>query len=157
MRIEFAKLDEMFKRSGVDKFRLHQALRLMGPENLKSKRMREMWSEAWPTTNYCYVVCEFVYWYVFKLHRQYWNICTLRVRSTPGIVHWFLRNKLDNSIVDLTADQFVNYKNDIHYEEAKKSFFLQSGCKGPSKRAKVLAKLMGYSEEDYVHEYTTLI
>ena len=153
MRISNEKLDEMFDAVGVWKPKLHACLRTMGTEHLFDQRMKDMWKPEFPTINYCYTVCEFVYWYVCQ-GTTAWDIRTTDIPSTPGIKHWFLRRQ-DGMIVDLTADQFDNHE-EINYNDSKRSGFIQSGCIGPSKRARILASLMGYDDDSWKQPVSTL-
>ena len=153
MRISNEKLDEMFHVVGVSKDKLHSCLRTMGTDHLFDQRMKDMWKPEFPTINYCYTVCEFVYWYVCQATTE-WDIRTTDIPSAPGIKHWFLKRQ-DGMIVDLTADQFDNHE-EINYNDSKRSGFIQSGCIGPSKRARFLATLMGYDEESWKQPVSTL-
>lgn len=153
MKISPAKLDEMFALAGVSKDALHSSLRTMGAKHLKTKRMRDMWKEEVPTINYCYVVCDFVYWYVLW-NAGSWKVFTCKIPSLPGITHWFIKDSLGH-VIDLTADQFDNH-SEIEYNSGCRTVLLQSGCVGPSRRGKLLAKLMGYSEDDWNYKGRTL-
>lgn len=75
---------------------------------------------------------------------------TAKVKGYEGITHWYLQRD-DGHRIDLTANQFDN-RDDIGYNEAKSRFFLQTGCTGPSKRARLLASLMGHDESDWKSE-----
>ena len=134
----------MFTKSGVNKARLYDSLRTMGRKHLKTKEMRDAWSEDNPTYCYCYVVSEMAYWYVAPKGTI---PMAMKVPGDPG-THRFLVYP-DGFIVDLTAEQFPNYE-DVIYENGKRSMFMQTGCVGPSKRAKMLATLMGYEEDDWI-------
>lgn len=147
MRIDEIKHDKMFVLAGVSKTTLHDALRTMGTKHLKDERMRKMWRPETPTINYCYTVCEFVYWYVLRDMRDSWSSYITDIPSLPGIKHWFLRDYL-GVIIDLTADQFDNH-NEIDYNNATCGAFLQTGVIGPSRRARMLAKLMGRAENSW--------
>ena len=54
----------MFRLAGIEKEKLHEALIKMGKKHLKTKAMKDNWSEDNPTKNYCYVIAEFVYYYL---------------------------------------------------------------------------------------------
>lgn len=110
----------------------------MGTEYLK-KEYRHRWSWDNPTAAYCYVVSEMVYWYKAPKGTTPYKLI---IPNDPAL-HRFLIYPT-NDIIDLTAEQFDNYE-DVCYVKAKKSMFLQTGCTGPSKRAKVLAEYMGYN------------
>ena len=64
MRISEDKLQSMFRLAGIEKEKLHEALIKMGKKHLKTKAMKDNWSEDNPTKNYCYVIAEFVYYYL---------------------------------------------------------------------------------------------
>ena len=138
MRIDSDKLNEMFDKLNVSKDSLYSSLIKMGKKNLRSKEMKDNWSEDNPTYCYCYVVAEMLFWYVCPSDSKPYK---LNVPGDPGL-HRFIK-LVDGTIIDLTAEQFPNYE-DVNYENGKVSYFLQTGCKGPSKRAKMLAELMGY-------------
>lgn len=138
MRIQEEMLDSMFVQSGVSKARLHEALRTMGPKHLHTAEMRRRWTWDNPTTCYCYVVSEMLYWYVAPDGTKPFKLV---VPEDPGL-HRFLRWP-DGNVVDLTADQFPNYEC-VDYGKAKVSYFLQVKSQGPSKRALMLASLLGY-------------
>ena len=131
---------EMFDHTGVDHDRLTQSLIKMGTKCLKTKEMKEMWSEDNPTCNYCYVIAEFTYWYVAPKGTKPYS---LEVPSY-GSLHRFLKFP-DEKIIDLAVEQFYDM-SEIDYTKARHRPFMQTGGKGPSKRAKMLAELMGYTK-----------
>jgi len=136
MKIGNEKLESMFKVAGIEKKVLHDALLKMGTKQLKTKQMRDAWSEDNPSKNYCYVVSEMVFYYLApKGSKPY------KLPNIPGDdgLHRFLKWP-DGTIVDLTVDQFPNYE-DVNYENGKVCYFMQTGVKGPSKRARLLAEL----------------
>jgi hypothetical protein len=137
MKIDQDRLDAMFDFAGINKEKLYDSLRTMGIKQLK-KEMRDGWSPNNPTRCFCYVVSEFVYWYVAPNGTI---ACSVGVPGDPWI-HRYLRWP-DNTVVDLTAEQFDNHEL-VDYNLGKRRMFLQTGCKGPSKRARMLAELMGY-------------
>lgn len=102
--------------------------------------MKDKWTEDNPTYCFCYVVSEMIYWYVAPLDVKTYS---LKVPNDPSL-HRFLKLSND-TIIDLTAEQFFNYE-DVDYSKGKRTPFMQTGGKGPSKRAKLLASLMGYKE-----------
>lgn len=132
------RLDDMFALAGIERGDLHDALRRMGRRHLK-RSLRLSWSPSNPTRNYCYVVSEFVFWYLAP------------VGSTPYKVevhgddakHWFICWP-DGKRVDLTCEQFGDAR--VNYDIAKRGSFMQSGGKGPSRRARLLAVLLGLKE-----------
>ena len=145
-RINPSKLQQMFEHAGLDKAKLHDALRTMGPKALKSKEMRENWTPEIPTWCTCYFTSEFVYYYVAPAGTIPYS---LKVPGDPG-THRFLRWS-DGTIIDLTCDQFPCY-NLVDYSKAKVTYFMQTGCKGPSKRARELARLMGYDPDKWIRK-----
>ena len=136
MKISEEKLQSMFNVAGIEKKVLHDALLKMGTKQLKTKQMRDAWSEDNPTKNYCYVVSEMVFYYLAPPGSK-----PYKLPNIPGDdgLHRFLKWP-DGTIVDLTVDQFPNYE-DVNYENGKVCYFMQTGVKGPSKRARLLAEL----------------
>lgn len=116
-----------FKKTGISKSTLYKSLRQMGRKYIKQP-WKGKWSEEKPTTGYCYVVSEFLYYYVFKKHAEIYILRT----DDHGVKgsHWFL--KCDGKVIDLTADQF---KKPIDYSLGKRRHFMTNT---PSKRAKIL-------------------
>lgn len=146
MKISEERLQTMYELAGVNKQTLHDALRVMGQKHLKTKLMKEGWTHDNPTKNYCYVIAEFVYYYLSPRGSKPYKL--------PGIpgddgLHRFIMWP-DYSVVDLAVDQFPNFE-DVDYTKAKKCYFMVNtfGVPGPSKRTRILAELMGYelSEE----------
>lgn len=140
MKISEDRLQEMYDIAGVTKDKLHNSLRSMGIHHLKTKLMREGWSEDNPTKNYCYVIAEFVYYYLSPRGSKPYKL--------PGIpgddgLHRFIMWP-DYSIVDLAVDQFSNFE-DVDYTKAKKCYFMYNtvGRPGPSNRTRILGELMG--------------
>ena len=64
MKISEERLQTMYELAGLNKQTLHDALRIMGKKHLKTKLMKEGWTHDNPTKNYCYVIAEFVYYYL---------------------------------------------------------------------------------------------
>ena len=139
-RVPIDFLDSMFEFSGVSKDGLYSSLIQMGKKHLKTKAMKDIWTPENPTQNYCYVVAEFVYWYVAPYDSTAWALTVPSYNTLHRFVKW-----PDGTIVDLSCEQFYDW-SEIDYSKAKRRMFLQTGCKGPSKRARLLAELMGYSE-----------
>ena len=136
MRISEDKLQSMFEVAGIEKKVLHKALLKMGRKELKTKLMRDAWSEENPTKNYCYVVSEMVFYFLAPPGSKPYKLAGI-----PGDdgLHRFLKWP-DGTIIDLTVDQFSNYE-DVNYENGKVCYFMQTGVKGPSRRARLLAEL----------------
>ena len=135
MRITDKELQKMFDKAGVSKERLHSALIKMGKKNLKTKLMRDKWSDEYPTTNYCYVIAEFVFCFFAPD-----GTIPYKLKGIPGDdgLHRFLRWS-DGTVIDLAVDQFPNYE-DVNYELGRKCYFMYPS---PSKRARLLAELYG--------------
>jgi hypothetical protein len=138
-RIENEILDSMFKIAGIERKNLHSALIQMGPKFLHSKKMRDEYDVNNPTRNFCYVVSEFVFYYIAPKGSKAYGLKIEGDDSLHRFVKW-----PDETIVDLTCDQFEDYSKVI-YENAKVRTFLPvNGKAQPSKRAKHLAELLGY-------------
>ena len=99
MRIEEEKLQSMFSLAGIEKEKLHEALIKMGKKHLKTKAMKDNWSEDNPTKNYCYVIAEFVYYYLSPKGSK-----PFKLPGIPGDdgLHRFIMWP-DNKIVDLVS------------------------------------------------------
>lgn len=130
----------MFQAAGITKDALYAALRTMGPKALKPA-FRSGWSEENPTFCSCYFVSEFAYFYLAPKGTKPYSV---KVPGDPG-THRFLMWP-NGQIIDLTAEQFPDYELvKSVYPNAKVTMFMQTGCKGPSERAKDLADLLGYN------------
>lgn len=139
MRIDDNKLNSMFNVAGITKQKLHECLLEMGPKFLHNKKMKEEYDASNPTRNFCYVVSEFVYHYIAPKGSKPYGLVIEGDESLHRFVKW-----PDGTIVDLTCDQFSDYSV-VKYENAKVRPFLPvSGKSQPSKRARHLAKLMGF-------------
>lgn len=143
-KIHKNELSTMFEIVGVSQKKLYDALLQMNTKHLKTKRFKDEWSQDNPTRNYCYVVSEFVWFYLAPKGTTPYG---LTVEGDAGL-HRYLKYP-DGSIIDLTAEQFDDYYNRINYSKGKVRHFLQSACTGPSMRAKVLAELMGYNVNNW--------
>jgi hypothetical protein len=117
------------------KFEMYAALREMGAQYLR-KDLRDDWSPENPTRNYCYVIAEFVYWYLAPKGSQAMEL-KLPGEAAP---HRFVKTP-DNVIIDLARWQF-DFK--LPYDNAKPKMFMQTGGVGPSKRAQILAAKLGF-------------
>lgn len=117
----------------------------MGTQYLRAD-LRDDWSEENPTRNYCYVIAEFVYWYLAPDGSTVWQL------QLPGekAPHVFVKDASGN-VLDMAAEQF---DFDLPYERAREKFFLQTGGKGPSKRAKILATKLGFLAESWKKSLT---
>tara|TARA_B100000287_G_scaffold42296_1_gene38310 strand:- start:514 stop:915 length:402 start_codon:yes stop_codon:yes gene_type:complete len=125
----------LFKKLGIDKDKFYQALRTMGKDGLKTKKMRDEWSEDNPTRNYCYMVSEFIYKYIAPKGVKH---LMLKVKGEDA-THHFLK-WVDGTIVDLTAEQF-GIKLD--YSKARGCSFLPTKA-GAAKNTRRFAELMGF-------------
>lgn len=115
----------------------------MGKKYIRGKLLKEQWTEDNPTKNYCYVVSEFVYWYQAPRGTIPYKV---NVPGDDGL-HRFLRWPC-GTIIDLTVEQFPDYSL-VDYDKGKVQYFMQIARKGPSKRARHLAKLMGFKEDGW--------
>ena len=104
-------LKKMFVLAGIDKTKLHETLRQLGPPPKKAK---DLWSQQRPTTGYCYAVTEVVSYFLKKRNVPH---KTFRLAMEDGGSHWFIRlgQEGDGAIIDLTADQI---DNPFNYEKA---------------------------------------
>lgn len=121
----------------VSRASLEAALRRMGKKHVKGRTLKEQWTPEKPTTNYCYVIAEFLYWYVAPPGSTVW---TVQIPDELGL-HRFVR--WPNGRICDYADK------PIDYSKAKRRMFLQSGGPGPSIRARVLARELGYTESSW--------
>jgi hypothetical protein len=138
-RIDTENLDKMFRIANLNRKDLHDALIEMGPKFLHNKKMREEYDVNNPTRNFCYVVSEFVLHYIAPKGSKPYGLKIDGDESLHRFIKW-----PDGTIVDLTCDQFSDYSK-VVYENAKVCPFLPvNGKSQPSKRAKHLAKLLGY-------------
>lgn len=139
MRISDEKIQAMFDIAGISRELLIKSLLDMGPKFLHSKKMKEEYDRNNPTRNFCYVVSEFVYHYIAPEGSKPYGLVIPNDESLHRFVKW-----PDGTIVDLTCDQFEDYSI-VNYDNAKVRTFLPvNGKSQPSKRARHLAKLMGF-------------
>jgi hypothetical protein len=131
------KLDKMFVISGINKTKLHESLRQLGPP---PKRGKDHWNPDRPTTGYCYVVSEVVS-YAMKSNTVEHKVFRLNLEN--GESHWFIRlgKEGDGEIIDLTADQIDDM---YEYKKAKRKGFNKNKHMkyGMSGKAEELAKMM---------------
>lgn len=80
-------------------------------------------------TGHCYVATEALYYLLPDTDRINYTPAILKVN---GKTHWFLKNKTNLEIIDITKEQF-DFKLD--YTNARNCFFL---TKEPSNRTKIL-------------------
>jgi len=80
-------------------------------------------------SNHCYIATEALYHLLDENTRKLYTPSILKVNN---ITHWFLKNKKDGSIIDITKEQF-NF--DLDYSKSQNKFFLTPY---PSKRALIL-------------------
>ena len=139
MRVTDTDIEKMFKITNLKRKDLLNALVKMGPKFLHNKKMKDEYDANNPTRNFCYVVSEFVYYYIAPEGSKPYG---LRIEGDASL-HRFLKWPNDQ-IVDLTCDQFSDYSK-VVYQNAKVTNFLPvSGKWQPSKRARHLAGLLGY-------------
>lgn len=86
---------------------------------------------------HCYVVSEVIYHLSGKM------IWKPMVVNHEGGTHWFLKSRIDDSILDVTSSQFYS---PVPYDQARGCGFL---TKSPSKRARKLIRKMGYACPNY--------
>jgi len=138
-RIKNETLEKMFRIAGLEKKKLHEALIEMGPKFLHSKKAKQEYDVNNPTRNFCYVVSEFIFYYIAPKGSKAYALNIEGDESLHRFIKW-----PDETIIDLTCDQFSDYSVVI-YENAKVRPFLPvNGKAQPSKRARHLAKLLGY-------------
>lgn len=139
MKISNAEIEKMFEIANLNRKYLLNALIEMGPKFLHNKKMKEEYDVNNPTRNFCYVVSEFVYYYIAPEGSKPYGLRIEGDESLHRFVKW-----PDGRIVDLTCDQFPDYSK-VVYQNAKVTNFLPvSGKWQPSKRARHLAGLLGY-------------
>lgn len=85
----------------------------------------------------CYAVSEMIYWYCAPQGSTPMALKVPNDATLHRYVEW-----PDGMIVDVTCDQFDDYSL-LDYTQASRRMFLQTGGVGPSKRAQLLAKLLG--------------
>lgn len=141
MRISDTELDKMYRKVGFDKKTLHSALIKMGKKHLKTKQMRDSWSTENPTKNYCYVISEFVYYYLTNKNSTPYKLPN--IPNDDGL-HRFVKLE-DGTIIDLAVEQFENYE-DVDYSKSSICYFIQNKYlkNRPSKRTRILGELCGY-------------
>lgn len=101
------------------------ALLLMGKKHIKDKLSKTEWSIENPTRGYCYVVSEYLHFFVFDKKSEIYKVEVDNETSR----HYFLKH--NNEIIDFTAEQFKDKK--VDYTKAVKTHFIK-----PSKRAMIL-------------------
>lgn len=140
MKIPIDQLDTMFAIAGLDRHALHDALRQMGPAFLHKPAYRTEWSPENPTRNFCYVVSEFVYYYIAPLGSKAYGLVIPGDAGLHRFVKW-----PDQTIVDLTCDQFSDYSVVDYSQAVVRPFLPVSGKAQPSRRARHLAQVLGYA------------
>ena len=140
MRISEKEINKMYKKVNLEREKLHDALITMGRKYIKGKKLKDNWSEDNPTKNYCYVVSEFVYYYLSPRGSKPYKLNN--IPNDDGI-HRFIKYPC-GTIIDLTVEQFPNYE-DVDYSKSKICYFMVSKWnKGPCYRTRKLAEVMGY-------------
>ena len=101
--------------------------------------MKDAWTMDNPTK---IIVMLFLSLYIIIYHHQVLNLYKLAGIPGDDGLHRFIKCT-DDTIVDLSVDQFDNYE-DVDYSQVKVCYFMTNQYnKGPSKRARILAELMG--------------
>ncbi|OGI17141.1 MAG: hypothetical protein A2287_05845 [Candidatus Melainabacteria bacterium RIFOXYA12_FULL_32_12] len=121
--------------------KLTNTLKQLGPKLLKDP-YKFLWTPENPTLGYCYLASELLYHYIVPNKEDYKPMI---IKFDNGTTHWFLQNRHNGNILDLTEEQFSKLNSPIKlpYEKAKNTGFL---TKEPSKNAQILAKLLGLSK-----------
>lgn len=134
--IEQTTIDAMFKFSGVNKEKLHEALKKIGNKYLRSP-FKVKWTKGNPTIGYGYVISEFVYYYIAPKGSKLMKVYVPKT----GAAHWFIQWP-DAVLVDLAIEQF---KELPAYEKAKEDTFTDPN---PSFAARRIAEHMGFTDDD---------
>lgn len=111
----------------ITQFELNEKLAKLGPVLLKPA-YKKKWTEARPTTGYCYLVSEALFHYV--LPDSFPNMINLGEHGT----HWFLRDrylKMNGRyiVIDLTGNQF---DFEVPYDKARRAAFYKGSVKTPN-------------------------
>lgn len=118
-------------------------LRKLG-NSLVRDEYKDLWSEEYPTTGYCYILSEVIYHYTkgdYKIYRFTYD------NNTKS--HWYL--KKNGSHIDLTMNQFypiMDYKGNFGQSTDEEVSFYEGEIETPkgkiSKRGYELAKYFGF-------------
>jgi hypothetical protein len=133
-RIPLKVSQDMYALAGVNRDVLHDVLRSLAKKHLKPA-MRKDWSPENPTRNFCYVVAEWLY----TLHLPNGSVGPHRETAwklvIPGdtALHYYVRNA-DGVMLDLTAEQFLDF-DVVNYGQERKATFMYPS---PSRRAREL-------------------
>lgn len=123
-------LFEINYQSYIDTIQKH-----LSPDLLKSIYREE--NKKNPMFGHCYVATEVLY-YMLNDFKRY---VPARGRDTEGIVHWWLEDKSNGEIIDVTKEQYYSQGKEPPYEKGKRCGFLTNT---PSKRAvTVLSRING--------------
>jgi hypothetical protein len=134
-RIGGQELQAMFERSGITKDALYTALRTMGREHVKGAALKAEWTPDNPTRNYCYVIAEFVFRFLAPAGSTAYRLDIAGDTAQHYFVRW-----PDGSLVDLAAEQFPDYYQQVQYDRAVRANFMPPS---PSRRAVLLAQHLG--------------
>lgn len=129
-------VEAVFHMVGISHQKFLEALRTMGPQHLKTKKMRDAWDPTNPTRNYCYVIGQFTYCYLAPEGSVPYSL----VVDDPevfGTKHYFVRWP-NGQIVDLAAEQFPNHEL-VDYNRGKRASFFPPW---PDTRTRLLASLL---------------
>ena len=118
----------------IFKKNLHKGLRQLGSSHVRQP-WRSFWQPEYPTTGYCYPVCEILYHYILSPTQYRPYIIKLKI----GGNHWFMKNIFSGKIIDLTADQFRG-EIELDYSTARRANFLTPVM---SRRACLVAEATG--------------
>jgi len=83
-----------------------------------------------PLYGHCYIATEALYYLLDDDEKINYTPATINVNGTT---HWFLKNKKNGDIIDITKEQFNDIKLD--YSNSRNRFFLSPK---PSKRTLIL-------------------
>ena len=90
------------------------------------------------STGFCFYASEVIY-RLFN-GKERWTIKRISKEDFDEGPHYFLYDKLNNKILDITSDQYTKLDIKIPYEKGK-----GRGLQNISKKAKILANSIGYN------------
>ena len=110
-------------------------------KNLTPDLLKSKWKKDNPEDfyGYCYVATEALWWILGGPDSQYYPYVIGHMEWPEvlknGQTHWFLKNKFNGEIIDITKNQFGN--KEIPYSKSKPNGMMCFPV-GGSKRAKIL-------------------
>jgi len=118
------------------------------------KNPDDIWPLHHPLSGHCYIASEAFYHLTGGKER--WQVERISIEveepgsrdATTEYTHWYLREQETGDIVDLTAEQFTEYKHDditINYDKGTPTGFLTGD---PSKRAQKLISSLNITIEN---------